>query len=58
MLHFSLGNAYVLIEDLESAVKEFKRSAELDKKEAKYSIEYGRLLKVSCGICVSCGAAM
>ena len=47
MLHFSLGNAYITEGNTADALKEFKRCTELDKKEAKYNVEYGRLVIVS-----------
>ena len=49
MLRFSLANALVQVNDMQGALKHFKRSTELDKKEAKYNIEYGRYLKLAGG---------
>lgn len=46
MLHFSLANSLAVLNENEEALKEYKRSTELDKKEIKYNVEYARMLKV------------
>jgi hypothetical protein len=46
MLRFSLANALSLLGRNEDALAQFKKATELDKKEAKYLVEYGRQLLV------------